>query len=114
MSQGRATEVLVKTFGLWAESGLAINLNALTQEVNTSGLWVGTSAVLVGALMDRKAVEYYNENTTTAYLGPSGVSSTTGRPLHKYNSWALDLGSDVDMYCLTATGSTDIRVTELR
>jgi len=114
MSQGRATEVLVKAFGQWAESGLATNLNALTQEINTSGLWVGTSAVGVNALMDRKAIEYYNESTTTAFFGPSGVTPATGRPLHKYNSWTLDAGSDIDIYCLTATGSTDIRVTELR
>jgi len=114
MSQGRATEVLVKSFGVWAESGLATNLNALTQELNTSGLWVGTTSIKIDALMDRNSVEYYNESTVTAFFGPSGTTISTGRPLHKYNSWSADIGSEIDIYCLTGTGSTDIRVTEVR
>lgn len=97
----------------YPKSGLSINLNPLSQTFDTSGLWIDTVAVEIIPLMDRAVIEIFNNSTTVAYLGPSGMTSGTGRPLYEDSSWSLDLASGNSIYALTATGSADLRITEL-
>jgi hypothetical protein len=46
------------------------------------------------------------------YLGPSGVSSTTGYLLREKEEEWLDLTPDAAIYAIAASGSADVRVLE--
>lgn len=78
---------------------------------------VGTSEVelIVGASAneDREVLRIYNSGDATIYVGPSGVTPSTGEPLKKKQSMEMPLGASLSLYAVTSTGTSDVIVWEL-
>jgi hypothetical protein len=78
---------------------------------------VSTSAValVASALTNRKWVYIANEGSKKGYIGPSGVTTATGFPLHAGERAELRAGASVALYAIGATGasSEDYRIMEL-
>jgi hypothetical protein len=86
----------------------------VTKKINEG---FGTSQVAVTAAASKivtgqsgtDTVTLYNTGTTTAYVGAgSGVTSTTGFPI--VAGAALVMEATVDIYAITASGSTTIAI----
>lgn len=76
---------------------------------------VGTSAVeaKVGGsrLANRKRLIITNKSNVTIYIGPSGVTTTTGRPLLKDQQMFTDDG-DIGVYMIAGSSSNTVGVEE--
>lgn len=61
---------------------------------------------------DRETVRVYNKSNAIVYIGPSGVTTSTGEPLNK-NQWIeMPIGTQ-SLYAIVASGTADVIVWEL-
>lgn len=78
---------------------------------------VGTSAaqILDGAdeLADRKWMYLYNNANKAMYIGPSGVSTSSGFPLFPGSMLELRIGAAVDVYAIGDGSSLNMRTMQL-
>ena len=74
----------------------------------------GTAAqVLASPLAGRRLVTIQNKGTDSVYLGHSaGVTTANGIEIPKKSSATYELGEDVDLYMISASGSQDVRFFE--
>lgn len=90
--------------------------DVLTDNYVTGTISVGTSQVQakVGAsnLSGREMLYLENQGAQTVYYGPSGVTTTTGAVLYKFQSVFLPVGANVNVYVIAASGTNTIIVQE--
>jgi hypothetical protein len=67
----------------------------------------------VSKLVARQSLLVYNNGNQTIYIGPSGVTSSTGIPLTKNGFLTLPLGDSVSVYAVTSSGSATVVVQEI-
>ena len=77
---------------------------------------VGTSQteLKVGANRadEREVVRVYNGSNATIYIGPTGVTTSTGEPLFKRQWIEMPIG-DQALYAIVASGTEDVIVWEI-
>lgn len=99
-----ATGRLLRTIDLFYES---IQVGAVT---------VGTSQVLLAAgastMADRKLLAVFNNSGTTIFIGPSGVTTTSGYPIPPNDSIVLPTGQNV--YAIAGSAGNNVRVLEAK
>lgn len=78
---------------------------------------VGTTAIeaKVGAtrLHDRELLIILNNGPTTIFVGPSGVTPTTGMPIYKCQAISLPAGDSVGVFLIAQTGTCHAIVQEM-
>lgn len=93
-----------------------ININPLRGVVLATAITVSSTATLLPttALANRRSLSAYNNSAaTTIYIGGAGVTSATGTPVPAGTaSPAFDIGPNVAVYGITASGTADTRVLE--
>lgn len=92
--------------------------DVLNDSYLTASVAVGTSAVeaKVGAsrLTDRESLVLHNLGGKTVYVGPSGVTASTGVPLFKNQTMSMPAGDAIGVFLICGTGdSADVIVQEL-
>lgn len=60
----------------------------------------------------RASIILFNNGSYTVYLGSSGVDVATGFPLEPGDSLPIDVGDDIEIYGITASGSSEVRTLE--
>lgn len=68
----------------------------------------------VGGSVDpeREVVRVYNPTSTVIYVGPSGVTPSTGEPVRRRQSMELPIGTQ-SLFAIVSSGTTDVIVWEL-
>ncbi len=67
----------------------------------------------VSPLSNRKKLTIYNNSGATIYWGYNNtVTTLTGTPMLKDQSISLNIGSNVSVYLIAASGSNNVRITE--
>lgn len=61
---------------------------------------------------EREVVRVYNSSNSTIYVGPSGVTVSTGEPLFRRQSMEMPIG-DQALYAIVASGTEDVIVWEI-
>ena len=78
---------------------------------------VSTTAIelKVGAtrLDGREEILIENKGPFTIYIGPSGVTTSTGTTLHKDQTITMPIGQDLGVFAITATGTSIVVVQEI-
>lgn len=94
-----------------------ININPLRGLVATTAVTVGTSPTRLPGTSQgnrRAFVAYNNSASTIMYIGGSDVTTANGTPVPAGTATpALDIGPNVLVYGVVATGSVDCRVMEV-
>lgn len=106
---------------------LNVNISSGTLSINDAALadtaikvvpeTVGASAALIidGAdeLASRKYVAFYNNSNKNVYLGPSGVSVSSGFPIPPGSILEARIGSAVDLYMIGDAANLNVRSMQL-
>lgn len=94
-----------------------ININPLRGLVATTAITVGTTPTRLPGTSQtnrRALVAYNNSASTTIYVGGSDVTSVNGMVVPAGTaSPSFDIGPNVLVYAVCATGSADVRVMEV-
>ncbi len=61
---------------------------------------------------DREVVRVYNSSNSTIYVGPSGVTPSTGEPVRKKQSFEMPIGTQ-SLFAVVDSGTADVIVWEL-
>lgn len=85
--------------------------NLATPTTTTVSCTTTATAAPASARSSRVTATFYNAGTATVYLGGSAVTTATGIPLLPGASFTDDIES-TPYYCLTASGTVDLRVLE--
>jgi hypothetical protein len=86
--------------------------SAMGAAIVTSAATITDSAALVLAVSaNRKKATIKNTGSATVYIGPAGVTSSTGFPLDGGEGYEV-AGTTAAIYAVTATGSGSVRVVE--
>lgn len=72
------------------------------------------TALPVTALKGRKTILITNNTDEKLYLGDSSVATNTGLPIELGQTFAADITENIVIYGIVASGTSDIRVMELR
>ena len=70
-------------------------------------------AVSTSNLVSRETLIIYNQGTNNIFIGPSGVTTSTGLKIVPQQMMTLNAGEQVRVYAITDTGSTTVVVQEL-
>jgi hypothetical protein len=54
-----------------------------------------------------------NNGSKSIFVGPTGVSTTTGLEIGQKASLSLEIGESVDLFAIAATAGHNVRVLEL-
>jgi hypothetical protein len=93
---------------MYVNDSAQVSLLSSTKTANTSA-----SLVVASALAGRRRIIVHNIGGNVCYLGHSGVTSSNGLKLDREASVELDLGQYVDLYVITASSTTELRVLEI-
>lgn len=93
---------------MYVNDSAQVSLLSSTKTANNSA-----SLVVSSALAGRRRIIVHNIGGNVAYLGHSGVTSSNGLKLDREASVELDLGQYVDLYVITASSTTELRVLEI-
>lgn len=110
-------DAFVNTPRLTPQPVTNVTLNPLNGFVKTTDNTVGTSPVTIpnyGQLLNRRAVQIYNNSSNTIYIGGSDVTTATGFPVPA-GAYAptLDAGYDLPIYAIAGSAGNDVRVIEI-
>lgn len=79
-------------------------------------LTIGTTQteLKVGASVDsdREVIRVFNNSNQTIYVGPNGVTTSTGEPVYKKQSLEMPIGTQ-SLYAIVASGTADVIVWEI-
>lgn len=93
-----------------------ININPLSGTTKTTSVSVSTNPVALpgtASLKRRSIILFNNHATETLYIGPSSVTTSNGLPiLAQSYSPAIDAGSNMIIYGVSASATIDVRVFE--
>lgn len=80
----------------------------------TSGVWLpsGTNTTILTANANRKALLVYNNGSSTVYMGPTGVASTTGFQLTAGDTYIYK-DTEALFGNSAVVGSTNVRYLEV-
>lgn len=67
----------------------------------------------VSRLEGRQNIIIFNKGTNTIYIGPSGVTSTTGIPVEANQMFSYPFGDRIAVYALTSSDSSVVIVQEI-
>ena len=81
-----------------------------TKTVTTTEILV---AVGVGNETKRQSITIENKGDENVYLGPTGVNATKGLTLFPCAKAEFDLRKGLSLYAVTASGTSDISITEV-
>lgn len=90
---------------------MGISNSSFFSEVDSNGYVAGTISVTntqveakVGGspLTGRQTLILVNKSSVTLYTGPSGVTTTTGLPLHPDQERIYSVGESINIYCIAA------------
>jgi hypothetical protein len=91
-----------------------IDINPLDEGISASGVWIDdTGEELIPSTDNHRSISilnYAGSDSATLFVGASGTTSATGYPLEQNISLQIDLGSGVEVWGITDTGSSDVRV----
>ena len=114
-SQEALKKVTLTDFG--TKTGIDTTLLPILTAVKSSNVDTNsTNAVKVPStpLGSRRTMSIKNKSDVIVYLGASDVSSSNGFPLAVDESIDLDLASTVDLYAISASGSSkELRILEM-
>jgi len=68
---------------------------------------VGASALAL-----RQAITITNTGAQTIYYGPTGLTAATGKPLFKNQDVAIPVGPSIQVFILTASGTSTAIIQE--
>ena len=71
------------------------------------------TAVVTTALAGRRRIQIQNGNTSDIYIGASGVTTANGLLVPKNATESLDIGENVAIFAIVASGTASIRVLEI-
>jgi hypothetical protein len=85
---------------------------ALNSALLSTVEYPGATATLIGSpvLKGRRSMDIYNDGSNTVYIGGSGVTTANGRPIAAGGNYPMDVGSDILIYGIVATGSEALRI----
>jgi hypothetical protein len=67
-----------------------------------------------GSRLDgRQTLIIQNTGSSTIYIGPTGVTTSTGIPLGKGQFLSMPIGDGIAIYALTASGTNTVVVQEI-
>ncbi len=69
-------------------------------------------AIPVSTLAGRRSMVIRNEGSNTIYIGSSSVSVANGYPLKSGEEKPFDVGKDIILYGIVATGTEELRILE--
>lgn len=93
---------------VWVNTSANIGLKTTAASVGTSAAEV-VSVPLAG----RRWVTIQNEGTADVYFGATGVTTSTGMKVSKKSSATFELGEDIDIFMISASGTQDVRILEV-
>jgi len=79
----------------------------------TVGNTVGGTQLVSSALANRKFIEIQNRGNKAISLGLTGVTANSGLVIPARGSYSAKIGPGIDLYAITDSGTTDVRVLEL-
>jgi len=81
---------------------------------SASAASVTDSEVLLGtAISGRTRILIQNNSNNPIFVGPTGVSVSTGLEVSKNSTLSLELGESIDLYGIASTGTNDVRILQL-
>ena len=92
---------------LWINNSPNIAIASAAASVTT------TSALLIAAAAGRKKILIQNLGSKAIYLGPSGVSASSGFRLAAGAGYELELGPSVAVHSVADSGTQDVRCLQL-
>lgn len=104
----RADLVSDKYRRIYVNNGSNINMLPTARTVTTSA-----TALPASALDGRRQILIQNLGSKEMFIGDSGVTTSSGLRVAAGATVTLELGSDVALYGIVATGSNNVRVLEL-
>lgn len=91
-------------------------VDVINADYITTSITVGTTAVhaKVGAsnLLGRQELHLYNRSANRIFIGPSGVTTTTGIPLEPDEVISLQYGDKIDVYLIAESAGNTVVVQE--
>ena len=92
---------------LWVNDAPNISMSAAAATVTT------TSALLVASLAGRKKLMIQNLGTKEIYIGPSGVTTSSGIRIAMGAGYEVEAGPDLVWHAVASAGSQNVRVLQL-
>lgn len=90
-----------------------VDESAMVQGVVTVGTTQVEAKVGASALANRQEVRISNKSNATIYVGPTGVTTTTGEKLFKDQAISYPIGNSLQLFMIAATAGNDVVITEL-
>lgn len=87
-----------------------------TSYLSTSAtITTSASELKVGAsrLSGRQNLIVFNKGSSTIYIGPSGVTSSTGIPVEANQMFSYPFGQNIAVYAITSSGSSTVIIQEV-
>lgn len=92
---------------LWVNDVPNISMTAAAATVTT------TSALLIASLAGRKKLMIQNIGTKEIYIGPSGVTTSSGVRIAGGAGYEIEAGPDIVWHAVASVGSQNVRVLQL-
>lgn len=92
---------------LWVNDAPNISMTATAATVTT------TSALLVASLAGRKKLMIQNLGTKEIYIGPSGVTTSSGVRIAGGAGYEIEAGPDLVWHAVASVGDQNVRVLQL-
>jgi hypothetical protein len=104
------------SFIAWSEGSLKVvdmpNIAVLATAVSVDTTAGGT-ALPATPLANRRQIIIQNQGAKSIFVGPTGVTATTGVEVPKQSAAEFNAGPGVAFFAITSTGTADVRVLEL-
>lgn len=92
---------------LWVNDAPNISMTATAATVTT------TSALLIASLAGRKKLMIQNLGTKEIYIGPSGVTTSSGVRIAGGAGYEIEAGPDLVWHAVSSVGDQNVRVLQL-
>jgi hypothetical protein len=92
---------------LWVNDAPNISMTAAAATVTT------TSALLIASLAGRKKLMIQNLGTKEIFIGPSGVTTSSGVRIAGGAGYEIEAGPDLVWHAVASVGTQDVRVLQL-
>lgn len=92
-------------YGVLGDSYVSANKSITTSE--------SLLAAGAGNLVNRETIIIFNKGTANIFIGPSGVTTTTGLKIVPNQMMTLNAGEQINIYAITDTGTASVVVQEL-
>ncbi len=90
-----------------------VNNTDIVQGIVSVGTTQIELKVAASQLAGRQSLRVYNKSNTTIYIGPTGVTTSTGEPLLKKQSMTMAVGDNLQIFAIAGSTSNDVVVWEV-